>query len=126
MKKESIIVTFICFFLVYLDIVIRVIYNTIGQDNAAGTYHWTILLAIVAILYLICISNESLGYHIVTLGVSLVLLILFIVSLTIEPWHFKHISSSLTLIHHISEILLLIPVYYLQLKKIVRFYKNEI
>ena len=83
-EKESIFNTFICFFVVYLDIVIRIIYNSIGKDGAAGTFHWTIILAIVAVLYLICISSESLIYHIVTLAISLIPFILCIISLIIE------------------------------------------
>ena len=125
MKKESIFNTFICFFIVYLDIVIRIIYNSIGKDGAAGTFHWTIILAIVAVLYLICISSESLIYHIVTLVVSLIPFILCIISLIIEG-DLGNNFSKLLLIHHASEMLLFIPVYYLQIKKIIKFYNNEI
>ena len=126
MRKESIFNTFICFFVVYLDVVIRIIYNSIGKDGAAGTFHWTILLAIVAVLYLICISNESLIYHIVTLAISLGLLILSIISLVLYDLNLEHIYSKLLLIHQTSEMLLFIPVYYFQTKKIIKFYKNEI
>lgn len=126
MKKESIFNTFICFFVVYLDIVIRIIYNSIGKDGAASSYHWTIILAIVAVLYLICISSESLIYHIVTLVVSLIPFILCIISLVLYDLNLEHIFSKLLLIHHTSEMLLFIPVYYFQTKKIIKFYKNEI
>ena len=126
MKKESIFNTFICFFVVYLDIVIRIIYNSIGKDGAASSYHWTIILVIVAVLYLICISSESLIYHIVTLTISLGLLILSIISLVLYDLNLEHIFSKLLLIHHTSEMLLFIPVYYLQIKKIIKFYNNQI
>ncbi len=126
MKKESIFITFICFCLVYLDIAIRLIYNTIGKESAAFSFHWTILLLIMAVLYLICVSNESLIYHVIVLFIVLIMFGICIISLIIEKINFEYVISKLRLIHHISEMLLFIPIIYFQFKKIIKMYNNEI
>ena len=126
MKKESILFAFLSGFCVYLDIILKVVYSNVNEIHAMGDYWWLFILILIFVLYVICIYKESLVLNIITYIFGFAPIIVFVFYLLNMEANYLDADWKLVVIYMMSEIILLIPSYILQMKKIIKTYKNEI
>lgn len=126
MEKESVFMAFMAGFAVYLDIVINIILFNSNEAHSMGDFFWFMIIVIIFIFYLICFFKQTLLINIITYIIGFVPLILLVIYLiNLEPMYID--SNWKIKVSYIgSEIFLLAPAYFLQLKKIIKIYKSEI
>lgn len=126
MKKESIFMAILAGFAVYLDIILKIVYSSVNELHAMGDFWWLIILITIFVLYVFCVSQHCLTLYTIAYGMSFVPIIVFIGYLIdLEPVY-TDADWKLVVIYIVSELILLIPIYVLQLKKIIKSLKNEI
>ena len=126
MKKESILMAILAGFAVYLDIILKIVYSSVNELHAMGDFWWLIILITIFVLFIFCVSYHSLTLYIVAYVMSFVPIIVFIGYLIkLEPVY-TDADWKLVVIYIVSELILLIPIYVLQLKKIIKTYRAEI
>lgn len=122
MKLESLssfINSLICSFILYLDIVFMVLNNSFAVD-------FFILFISILLLHIICYKNESLIFHIITLVISCLPVVVFVINLIVDGFDFNFEPDFFQFVRFLSEIILFVPVYFLQGRKICKMYRNEI
>lgn len=126
MKKESVLMAILSCFVVYLDIILKIVYSNVGEIHAVGDYWWLLILIVIAILYIICSIKDSLLIHIITYLSSFIPIIVSIFYLINLDLPNVDADWKLVVIYIVSELILLVPAYVLQLKKVIKIYKCEI
>lgn len=118
--------TFLTGFIVYLDIILKIVYSSVGELHAMGDFWWLIIMIAIFIFYIFCSVKDDFMLHVIAYIVSFIPIVVLIAYLiNLEPVY-SDADWKLVLTYMLSEIFLLIPVYILQLKKIIKIYKNEI
>ncbi len=124
--KKNLISALIATFIVYLDIVLKIIYTLTDNVHAQGDYWYLAILISIAILLYLCYFKDSLILQIISLILSVSPIIIAIVYFcTFKPLA-DNSDWGLVLVYMLSEIILLIPIYVLQIRKIRMMYNLKI
>lgn len=120
--KKNILSAILLSFVVYLDIVLKICFSLTNNFHAQADIYWLVLLIVITTLYYLCYFKDSLILQAISLGISFIPVIVVIIYFcTFNPLN-ENSDWRLVLVYSLSELMVFIPVYCLQIKKIWNMY----
>lgn len=124
--KKNLISALLATFIVYLDIILKIIYSLTNNVHAEGDYWYLAIIIGIAVLLYLCYFKDSLILQIVSLVVSFAPVIIAIVYFCTYKPLADNSDWGLVLVYMLSEIILFIPIYIFQIRKIWKMYSLSV